>query len=358
MYDLQDVASNNELTYEQAFQQMKEYLDNDNLTAAIKFGGQLTKQYPNDDASWLCLAAAQMDLEQFEDAELSLLEAIAIAPEKTLYYNQLGHVLAEQGHYKQSTARFKAAVELEPGNVAYRFDLAETICQGSCNQEDYQGLAAGIAEMEACLELDPENAEYRNRLGHWQLCTSNAHWQSHPDNDQVYPTSKEDMDKTLAILDQVENLGVTDEEVLARLQTMRDMVARLSKRRFSGRYLPMVPYVLLVAMQLAMGTPGAVVFLAFPGLYFWACREPQYVTNARLFAGKYTNLFDRIQMGLTNIRSGFYVIGSFTDVIRIKFLFWLGFLMVEMCITAALLPLACLVYGYRNHFANRYVPAT
>jgi tetratricopeptide (TPR) repeat protein len=73
-------------------------------------------------------------------------------------HNEKAEALSEQKKYPEAEAEYRQAVEIEPDNAKYRDDLGLALLQ----QKKY---GEAEAEYRKAVELDPNSADYHNRLG-------------------------------------------------------------------------------------------------------------------------------------------------------------------------------------------------
>jgi Flp pilus assembly protein TadD/spermidine synthase len=105
----------------------------------------------------LARAIAAMEAGRRSEAQATLREALALAPTDPRLLNELGRVLAESGDTEGAREAFAGAVHWQPHVPRYRANLALALLDSGRPIE-------AATELEACLELDPQNAAAANTL--------------------------------------------------------------------------------------------------------------------------------------------------------------------------------------------------
>jgi tetratricopeptide (TPR) repeat protein len=93
------------------------------------------------------------------DAAIAQLEqAIALAPDFALGYNNLGDALVKEGRNQNALAQYSEAVRLEPKNAMYVANLGVALCKAGRTGE-------GINALREAVRLDPDSVETCRDLG-------------------------------------------------------------------------------------------------------------------------------------------------------------------------------------------------
>lgn len=97
---------------------------------------------------WRDLANAQIAADQYAAAEVSLQQAIALAPERADLHAQLGEVLTLQNNPAAAVSELESAISLEPTNSNYQRALGDAYAAAG-------NTPAAVAAYEKALELQP-----------------------------------------------------------------------------------------------------------------------------------------------------------------------------------------------------------
>ena len=90
--------------------------------------------------------------------------AVAIDPQYTKAYYNMGQILRKAGYWPQAAAAYLAAARLNPLDLSTQLNLASVLPHLGRTRE-------AIAHFNKALELDPKSVEGLNNLA-WLLCTS------------------------------------------------------------------------------------------------------------------------------------------------------------------------------------------
>ena len=112
-------------------------------------------------------AFALIDLKRLDEAEISLRRALALAPERSLYLNELGHVLTARKNWAEAKAAFahaEAAAEIPSSDAKA---MKSRGCRGIGYVEvEENKLDEAEATYNRCLGIDPADAQSRAELGY------------------------------------------------------------------------------------------------------------------------------------------------------------------------------------------------
>ena len=135
--------------------------------------------------AYLLLGLAQMQLQQWSDAQWAFEEAVKVEPGNARAYLGAGSALNEQAHYAEAQKALQRSLEIRPDSAEAHYELARSLWglgkwqlaephvrQAIELNKDYAGPhalmgnidiereypEAALAEFEECLRLDPEGS--------------------------------------------------------------------------------------------------------------------------------------------------------------------------------------------------------
>lgn len=92
-------------------------------------------------------------------------EAVRTAPQSARARVHLGNALRDAGQLEQAAAQFGLAVRVEPGNLAARTNLANTLYERAASGDHRAGLTEAIGQYERVLDVEPTHREALTNLG-------------------------------------------------------------------------------------------------------------------------------------------------------------------------------------------------
>ncbi len=122
-----------------SYQQAIEKYRAKDYPAALDAAKQALKEDENNPFYHHIYGLTLAAMEQFEDAEQNLRQAIALKPDEANFHYDYGYVLYQEKKYDQSVPVLKRAVELDKENLMARYLLgkAYVICQDSLHIPDF-----------------------------------------------------------------------------------------------------------------------------------------------------------------------------------------------------------------------------
>lgn len=124
------------------------------------------------------------------------------------------------------------------------------------------------------------------------------------DNEFRKPTKMKQITQSAMLIDQVIAMCPTDEEVVARLNDLTDVVNDGEKRHFDGSTKLVVLGVIVgILMYWMVGLNMTITMLAFTGLYYVASRTPQFLIDKRALRGG-GNIHNGIMAGVFAMLAG------------------------------------------------------
>nr|WP_010131944.1 tetratricopeptide repeat protein [Microbulbifer agarilyticus] len=114
---------------QQALANARGYFEQQQFTAAETELQQVVSQWPELSGAWLNLAKVQLKLEQPEQAEQSLQQAVTANARNVFAWNSLGVLLRDQGRFDEAREAYQSALSQWPDfamghrNLGILFDL-------------------------------------------------------------------------------------------------------------------------------------------------------------------------------------------------------------------------------------------
>jgi tetratricopeptide (TPR) repeat protein len=127
------------------------------LDEALRHAERSVELDPRGSKHWNNLAAVQRAVERWDDAEVSLRNALGVDPAYALAWKNLGEVSQHQGRNEEAADAYAQLARLQPGNVAAWNNLGMT----SMRLGRFQAAEAAFT---SGLRADPANAALQNNL--------------------------------------------------------------------------------------------------------------------------------------------------------------------------------------------------
>jgi len=99
-----------------------------------------------------------------EDAAAFYTELLKLNGRDPMAYFERGHVYALLSQYGKAGADYEKAVELDPGNAQFHYDLSRFLCY--CPEHSYHDRPHALVHAKRAVELAPRNSDYRLALAH------------------------------------------------------------------------------------------------------------------------------------------------------------------------------------------------
>lgn len=127
------------------------------LERVLESARALTRRFPQDGYGWKVLGAALINLGRCDEALMSLVRAVQLAPSDTSALSNLGFALQIQGRHVESEVNLRLALKYQPEFAAAHVNLGATLLR----QELYDDAAACFHRS---LQLEPGYAPAYNYL--------------------------------------------------------------------------------------------------------------------------------------------------------------------------------------------------
>lgn len=144
-------------SFEKAINQLRQFYNNGEYSVVIKKGQEFIKEYPDSWMIWNILGAANLQLNQNENAAEALNNVIELNPNYEIGFNNLGIALKEQFKFDEAIQAFKKCISLQPDYAIAYNNLGNTL-------KEQGKLDDAVEAYNKCIVLDPTYAEaYYNK---------------------------------------------------------------------------------------------------------------------------------------------------------------------------------------------------
>ena len=133
-----------------------------------------TTTFANDAETYTKRGEELFRQNEFGKAITELNQAIQLDPNNAVAYFIRGYAYLNRSEYNQAISDLTQAIQLNPNNPAVYYvrgnayrekDEHDKACVGKCTPKGNEYSEKAIADFEAVLRLDPDNAEAKEKLG-------------------------------------------------------------------------------------------------------------------------------------------------------------------------------------------------
>ncbi|QSE87876.1 tetratricopeptide repeat protein (plasmid) [Rhodococcus pseudokoreensis] len=256
------------------------YLDSGNAVQAHLAGTEATNQNSGNPDGWYVRAQASLELENRANAEFEISEALRLSPNNPEYHCVLGDIYLDADQYDRARSSYERAQSLEPSNPFHAVGIADTYYRA--HRPD---LALPI--LEKTVEDHPTIMGIKDALAAVVISAAASQWSQHAD-DTATITNEAQLEVGKKALQRISQLGITDTETLADIETFRKVVVDAEQVKwFSSDSLAGYGLTVLVAAITLFVASGLISFLAFVvligivALYVYRHRMPDWKWRQR-----------------------------------------------------------------------------
>lgn len=232
----------------------QDYLSNGQPRNAAQAAKQGTQVEPNNVQAWVVRAYADLEINDYADADFSASEAQRRDPNNAQMFGIKGDVYDGEKRYQEAQAAFQRAADLEPTNPYWQGRVIWAIFA--------QGNGKKAVDDANTLLINFPQSDYA-RTTYAMMVLSDAESSLSNDGPNVYITNTaqiEYMDKQLAV---VNSLNCKDESVLDYYKSLFELNENSKKRRYIG---PGFIYWVKVLAAIFIGLPiVSAIFAGFLG---------------------------------------------------------------------------------------------
>lgn len=234
-----------------------EYLSQGNAAQANYAAREATAQQPENPEAWYFRGVSSALLDQDQDAQFELNEAIRLNPNEAPYHAELGDLYKKNNAWSQALGAYQRASDLAPDNAYYRAGVGLAL---SASGE----LDKGTALLKAAHEQVPDEELIRYYYGLSLLEQATAGWSKFPDESQNI-LSEAQLTSTKQKLAEIERLRIDDREFhndVDEVRVFAEQAETVKFQSFGGLAgLAVGEIVTLIAMIIAFSSGGGGAFL-------------------------------------------------------------------------------------------------
>ncbi|WP_298045284.1 DnaJ domain-containing protein [uncultured Microbacterium sp.] len=234
-----------------------EYLSQGNAAQANYAAREATAQQSENPEAWYFRGVSSALLDQDQDAQFELNEAIRLNPNEAPYHAELGDLYKKNNAWSQALGAYQRASDLVPNNAYYRAGVGVT----------YSALGEldkGTALLKAAHEQVPDEELIRYYYGVSLLEQATAGWSKFPDESQNI-LSEAQLISTRQKLAEIEQLKIDDRDFHNDVDEVRVFAEQAETVKFQsfGGFggLAAGEVVTLIAMIIAFSSGGVGAFL-------------------------------------------------------------------------------------------------
>lgn len=273
-------------------------LDAGKVADALAVATQAVQIGSGDPSAWKLLGQSNLLWGETENAIQAYHKAIILQPNDASSYYDLGNIYESAEMWQDALTQYERASKIDPSSTMYKAAI-------SLISSKLGHYTQSIEILERCLQEEPENEVYK-----WDLALAYVNyadsmsdsWTYVPDGGNIpsgyYATSRKHINDALIPLAKAESLQITDKDMLANINSVKNNITRMKKRKFNGdKYAISAAAILGLALVIVghgsrVATFVGSLFLIFSILYVLASFTPQYILNKRAIEGKWDTTSD------------------------------------------------------------------
>lgn len=258
-----------------------------NVPDALLVATRATEKQGGNPDAWALLGYCKAQWGETEDAIYEYKRAIRIRPNDASFYFDLGGIYEGIEHWKDAMQQYERASQIDPSTVVYRAAMGSVFIKNDMYDE-------GIDILDKCLQAEPDNEGYKYLLAIAYAESGYQNWTFVPEDGELstgyYATTDEQVRLAEQLVEKAEQIGISDSDLVVRIQEIKENIASMRKRRFHGNRLAAGGAIVIALIALFSGErnaiPPALFYLISGVLYILSCMTPQYRLNRRLIEGR------------------------------------------------------------------------